>query len=113
MVQLSLATILTWANIASRWVEQQPWNPLRAFRDTSTIQSSYDFIIVGGGTAGLVLANRLSEIGNQTVLVVEVGTAPSIIKSYEIPAIDGQLWGECSEHLRIRPKTSGSSAFHL
>ncbi|KAI9151962.1 glucose oxidase [Paramyrothecium foliicola] len=44
------------------------------FTRQSEIKSEYDYIIVGGGTAGLVVADRLTENGQFDVLVIERGS---------------------------------------
>lgn len=45
----------------------------------------FDFVIVGGGSAGSVLANRLTEIENWKVLLIEAGEDPSILS--EVPGL--------------------------
>lgn len=43
------------------------------FNHTGQLRESYDFIIAGGGTSGLVVANRLTENPKISVLVIERG----------------------------------------
>lgn len=49
--------------------------------------SRYDFVIVGGGTSGLVVANRLSEMGDVTVAVIEAGD--SVLNNRNVTSIAG------------------------
>lgn len=60
---------------------------------SSSIAASYDFVVVGGGLAGLVLGARLSEDANHTVLVLESGgTGDDLQERIGMPICLVKLW---------------------
>ena len=53
----------------------------------------WDYIILGAGTAGCVLANRLSEDKNNKVLLLEAGFKDNSIK-IKVPALQPLVFGK-------------------
>nr|XP_036578897.1 choline dehydrogenase [Colletotrichum truncatum]KAF6786280.1 choline dehydrogenase [Colletotrichum truncatum] len=95
-----------------------------AKRDLDAVAEEYDYIIVGGGTSGLVVANRLSENPDTTVLVIEYGDFPNSInvtvpffttydqsvRLYNVTSVPQAHLGNRTSRLRIGATVGGSSS---
>lgn len=85
---------------------QQQGIPFREnnFLGNRPILREYDFIIIGAGTGGCVVANRLSENPNWLVLVLEAGKDETLFT--DIPAVASFLesseysWGYTAEPVK-------------
>ncbi|XP_067000948.2 glucose dehydrogenase [FAD, quinone] [Anabrus simplex] len=73
-------------------------------RDTPQLLPEYDFIVVGAGSAGSVVASRLSEVEDWNVLLLEAGgdpppeaDVPLLVFNLQGTDVDWQYWTQSEE----------------
>eukprot|EP00102_Acyrthosiphon_pisum_P027932 XP_016665142.1 PREDICTED: glucose dehydrogenase [FAD, quinone]-like [Acyrthosiphon pisum] len=73
--------------------------------------SNYDFIIVGGGSAGAVLANRLTEVENWNVLLIEAGGHETVLSNVPLLVASEHL-SEINWKFKTEPQNTACLAMN-
>ena len=81
---------------ALSWEQPNGQPPYGSFFGLPGLNATYDYVIVGGGTAGLTVASRLAENRSLSVAVIEAGTFSEIsngnnsqVPAYSLRGIGG------------------------
>ncbi len=71
------------------------------------LEESFKYIIVGGGTSGLVVASRLTEDPNTTVLILEAGSDKVDDSRIMTPGLAVALWDNPEFGLAVHDHSAG------
>jgi len=79
--------------------------------EPTNLLPSYDYIVVGGGSTGCVVAARLSEDPRNSVLLLEAGGDGSLIT--EVPALVGSVYGQESIDWNYKTEPEAASCLAM
>lgn len=90
-------------------------NSMKFYFPEQTYLSEYDFIIVGSGPAGCVLANRLSENPYWNVLLIEAGNVENAVVHIPVFAAYTQLTDYSWNYVTVPQENGclGESHFYI
>ncbi|XP_016907244.2 glucose dehydrogenase [FAD, quinone] isoform X2 [Apis cerana] len=95
--QASIFTLFLQAIMSSYYDLNDPRQyPIDRTEEILNSNKEFDFVIVGGGTAGSVLAHRLTEVKDWNVLLIERGEDP--LPETEVPALVFSAFGTSQDY---------------